>query len=42
VVRRLVFAVKFFAALGWLSAIAFRCGILESDDALGIGAFPTS
>ena len=42
VVRRLVLAVKLFAALGCLSAVAFRCGIIESDDALCIGTFSTS
>ncbi|EFM44033.1 hypothetical protein HMPREF0277_0899 [Corynebacterium accolens ATCC 49726] len=42
VMRRLVLPVKFFAALGGLSSVAFRRSIIERDDALGIGSFPTS
>ena len=42
VVRRLILPVKLFAALGGLSAVAFRCGIIEGNDAVGISAFPTS
>ena len=42
VVRRLILPVKLFAALGGLGAVAFRRSIIERDDALGIGSFPTS